>query len=39
MTGQVVCGALYGDMHSKDLLGLVITVAYCIPVQDFCPVL
>ena len=34
-----VYGTVYGDMHFKDLLGLIARVGYCIPVQDFCPVL
>ena len=31
--GQIVC--VYGDMHLKDLLRLIVRVGYCIRVPDF----
>ena len=30
--GRVLCGAVYGDMHYKDLLGSIARVGCCIPV-------
>ena len=33
--GWVVCGTVYGDMQSKDLLRSIARVGNCIPVQDF----
>ena len=35
LKGCVVCGAVHGDMHLKDLLGSITRVGYCIPVPDF----
>ena len=35
LKGRVVCGTVYGDMHLKDVLGLILRVGYCIPVPDF----
>ena len=34
LKGRVVCGWVYGDMHLKDLLGLIVRVGYCVPVPD-----
>ena len=33
--GQVVCRTVYGDMHHKDLIWLIVIVWYCILVPDF----
>ena len=35
LKGWVVCGAVYGDIHLKDLLGSMARVGYRIPVLDF----
>ena len=35
LKGRVDCGTVYGDMHLKDLLGLIVRVGYHIPVPDF----
>ena len=32
---KVVCGAVYGDLHCKDLLGSITRVGDSIPVPDF----
>ena len=34
LKGRVVCGAVYGEMHLKDLLGPIVRVEYCIQVPD-----
>ena len=33
---RVMCGTVYEDMHSKDILGLITRVGYCIPALDAC---
>ena len=31
----VVCGAVYENMHYKNILGSIVRAQNCIPVQDF----